>query len=104
MIVKCPVTFDNVRNAKLIFGPDVTSLKGKSVRRKRASIVTDYVEIHREILESCKELEVLTDIIFVKKLPFLVSVSQELKFTTIEYLSSKTEIALVSFIHKIVSY
>ena len=66
MIVNCPVNFDDVKNARLIFGPDVTSLKGKSVRRKRASIVTDYVEIHREILESCKELEVLTDIIFVK--------------------------------------
>ena len=40
MIVKCPVTFDDVKNAKLIFGPDITSLKGKSARRKPASIVT----------------------------------------------------------------
>ena len=41
---------------------------------------------------------------FVNKLPFLVSVSRGLKFTTIEYLSSKTYIALVSYINKIVSY
>ena len=54
MIVNCPVTFSDVKKAKLIFGPDITSLKGKSVRRKPASVVTDYVEIPREILESGK--------------------------------------------------
>ena len=27
MIVNCPVTFDDVKNAKLIFGPDINSLK-----------------------------------------------------------------------------
>ena len=95
MIVDCLVTFSDVKNAKLIFGPDITSLKGKSVRRKPASVVTDYVEIPREIFKSRKELEVSTDIIFINKLPFLVSISRRLNFTVIEYLSSKNEIALV---------
>ena len=104
MIVNCPVTFDDVKNAKLIFVPDITSSKGKSVRRKPDTIVTDYVEIYKEILESCKELEVLTDIMFINKLPFLVRIRQQLKFTTIKYLSRKNEIALVTSIHKIVSY
>ena len=47
MIVNCPVTFSDVKNAKLVFGPDITSIKGKFVRRKLASVVTDYVEIPR---------------------------------------------------------
>ena len=81
-----------------------TSLKGKSARRKPASVVTEYIEIPREILKSRKELEVLTDIMFINKLPFLVSIIQRLKFTTIEYLSSKNEIVLVTSINKIVSY
>ena len=76
----------------------------KSVRCKPASIVTDYVEIPREILESRKELEVLPDIISIHKLPLLVSISRRLKFTTIEYLSSKNDITLVTSINKIVSY
>ena len=67
MIVNCPINFYDVKNAKLIFGPDITSLKGKSVRRKPASVVTDYVDIPREILESRKEMEVLTGIMFIKK-------------------------------------
>ena len=79
-------------------------LKGKSVRRKPESVVTDYVEIPREILGSRKELEVSTDIILIKKLLLLVSIRQGMKFTMIEYLSSKNEIALVTSINKIVSY
>ena len=104
MIVNSPVTFDNVKNSKLLFGPDINSLKGKSVRRNPDSVVTDYVDIPREILESHKELEVLTEIMFINKLPFLVSINQQLKFTMIEYLSRKNEIALVTSIHKIVCY
>ena len=74
------------------------------MRRKPASVVTDYVEIPREILESRKELEVSTGIMLVSKLPFLMSISRRLKFTTIEYLSSKNEIKLVTSLNKIVSY
>ena len=47
MIVNFPVTFSNEKNAKLIFCPDITSLKSKSVMHKPASVVTDYVEIPR---------------------------------------------------------
>ena len=47
MIVNCPLTFSYVKNAKLIFCPDITSLKGKSVRRKLASVAEDYVGIPR---------------------------------------------------------
>ena len=46
----------------------------------------------------------LTDIMFFKKLLFLVSISLGLKFTKIDYLSSKNEISLVTSINKIVSY
>ena len=104
MFVNCPITFSDVKNAKLIFGPDITSLKGKSVRCKTDIVVTDFVDIPREILESRKELEVSTYIMFINKLLFLVSLSRQLKFTTIEYLSSKNDIALVTSMNKIVSY
>ena len=104
IIINCPVTISNVKNAKLIFCPDITSLKGKSVRQKPARVVTDYVGIPREILKSRKELEVWTEIMFINKLPFLVRIIQGMNFTMIEYLSSKNDISLVTSIDKIVSY
>ena len=104
MIFECPVTFDDMKNDKLIFGPEITSSRGKSVRRKLARVVMEYVDIPREIPELRKEMEVLTDIMFVNKPPFLVRIRGGMKFTTIEYLSGKKEIALVTYITKIVSY
>ena len=95
IIVIFPVTFEYVKNAKLIFGPNVTSLKGKSVRRKPDSVITDYVETPQEILKSRKELEVSTEIILINKLSFLLSTIKGLKFNMIEYLSKKSEISLV---------
>ena len=56
MIGNCYVTFSDVKRAKLIFCPDIISLKGKSVRRKPVSVFMDYVDIPREILELRKEL------------------------------------------------
>ena len=50
-IVNCPVTFSDFKNAKLIFGLNITSFKSKSGTCKPASVVTDYVEIPRAILE-----------------------------------------------------
>ena len=41
IIVNCPVTFEDVKNTKLIFVPDVTSLKEKSVRHNPASVVNE---------------------------------------------------------------
>ena len=56
MISNCPVTFQDVKNYKPMFGPDFTLLKRKSVRRKQASVVIDYFEIPQEIINSRREL------------------------------------------------
>jgi hypothetical protein len=101
MIVNCPVTHHDVSNAKKIFGPDTRSLKGKSGRRKTQPVVGNYVAIPREIFAMLKAVEVAIDIMFVNKLPFLVSISKRLKFTTIEYIPDRTGPSLCRSIAKI---
>ena len=46
----------------------------------------------------------MTYVMFVNKVPFLVIIIRGLKFTMIYYISSNTDIALVSSINKIVIY
>ena len=59
------------------------------MRRKPASVVTDYVDIPREIIKPRKELEVSMDIVFINNISLFISISLRLKFTTIECLSTK---------------
>ena len=46
----------------------------------------------------------LTEIMFVNKIMFLMSISKGLKFTMLEYLSNNSKKSLVNSINKIVRY
>ena len=84
MIVNFPVTPRDIKNANKIFGPNAPFMKGKSVRRLPEAVVSNYFEIPEEILSMNVGLEVSVDIMFIDNLAFLVSVSNQLKFTMIE--------------------
>ena len=101
MINNLPVTFRNILNTNNIFGPDVPSMKGKSVRRKQESVVSNYVKIPKGILEINTNLEISVDGMFVKKFLFLVSASKNLKFSTINYTPKMSEKELARYVNKI---
>ena len=45
MIKNCPIDSTDVSNARAIFGPDFSSVRGEMVRRKPKSIVEEYVAV-----------------------------------------------------------
>ena len=83
MITNFPITSCNIQNANNVFGPKISSMKGKSFMRQPEVVVSDYVEIPKEILGINTELEILVDIVFVNNFPFLVSVIKKIKFRTV---------------------
>ena len=44
-IVDCPVTIEDIKIAHKIYGPDVPTLKGKTVRDRPEPVVNDVVDI-----------------------------------------------------------
>ena len=102
LIRNCPVQPRDISVAHKIFGPDVASLKGKTVRRRPEPVVSEYVHVPREILALNNEVEVAADVLFVNGYPFLLSVSRKIKFMTVEYLPRHCEEDLASSIRKIV--
>jgi hypothetical protein len=91
MIHNCPVTPSIISAAHKIFGPDIASLKGKTTRRTPQPVLTDYVQIPKEILELTKDVILAVDVMFVDGILFVVSLSRKIKFTTSEYVPRRSK-------------
>ena len=49
LIANCPITSKDISNAQTIFGPDLASSRGKTVRQAPEPVVTDYVAVPRTL-------------------------------------------------------
>ncbi len=57
IIKNCPVTVEDVNMADQIFGPDMSSLKGKSTRQKPRPVRKDLIEIPKELIAKHKDVK-----------------------------------------------
>ncbi len=68
----------------------MAALKGKTVRKRPEPVKTDIVSILKEIRELHKELTLTIDIFFVNKIPFFLTLSRVLYFTTVTHLPDRS--------------
>ena len=85
-INNCPVTEDDVKIAQDVFGPSGDALKGKTTRAKPSVVRNYYIKIPLQLKNLHQEVILDTDIMWVNKLPFLVTVSHNIDMTTTEYM------------------
>jgi hypothetical protein len=89
-IKNSPVTVEDVMVAHKIWGPSVAALKGKTVRKRPEPIKTDIVSIPKEIHELHKEVTLTINIFFMNKIPFFLTLSRVLYFTTVTNLPDRS--------------
>jgi len=89
-IKDCPGMVKDAMAAYKIWGLSVTTLKGKTVRKKPEPVKTDIVSIPKEICELHKEVTLTIDIFFVNIIPFFVTLSRVLYFTTVTHLPNRS--------------
>ncbi len=65
MISKFPMTVNAVTNAHQIFGPDLAGIRRRMVWRPPESVTTNYVQIHRAVLELHQLVLLAVDVMFV---------------------------------------
>jgi hypothetical protein len=83
-IKNCDVTGQDIINAEDIFGPELGSLQGKTVRT--ASPMVRYgglVPIPATIMTQYQKIILCVDVMKVNKMPFLVSIIRAIKFGTV---------------------
>ena len=86
LIDNLPVTKTNIVHAIKIYGPNTDTIKGKAIRTKPPMVVEDEIKIS-QVLEPMRQSIVIdADLMFLNKMPFLISVTQRIVFTTIEWI------------------
>ena len=88
-------------NARAIFGPDLDSVRGKTVRRKPKSTVEEYVAVPKELVSRHKFISIEADVFFVDGISFLLTVAIKLKFVTLEHTPVSTAKSLVKHIKRV---
>ena len=80
----CPVTPRDVIIANKLFGPDIGTLKGKTTRRGPPIVDSAMSVDTTSILEHYGEITLCVDLMYVNKVPSLVTLSRNIKFGTME--------------------
>jgi hypothetical protein len=89
LLKNCPITTDDIMAAEDMLGTNVQSLRGKQVRCGRQHVVIGRQDVPRTIMEGYKNVTLCIDIMFVNKIPFLVTISRGIKFSTVETLTDR---------------
>ena len=87
-IKNCPVVLDDVINAEKIFGPALSTLKGKSTRRKPKPVLKDEIEIPEELKNLPRDLELCMDVMYINQQPMLTTIDKSIRFRGIVPLNS----------------
>jgi hypothetical protein len=90
LLPNCPsVTRCNILIAEAIFGPDIGSLKGKTVRRGAERVDIGIVNIPASIMSHYRDIILAGDVMFVSTIPSFVMISRHIKCGTTEMLNNQ---------------
>jgi hypothetical protein len=75
---------EDINISEKIFGPDIGALKGKTTCQEPAPVVTDYIAILQELIESHQNIILCRDGMKINSIPFLTTISHNIMYYTTE--------------------
>jgi len=88
LLRNCPMTTKDVNLAEETFGPDISTLKGRSTRPSPTTVVDDLIEIPEELKKMNQYIDLAIDIILINRVILLTSIDRSVKYRTVVPLDS----------------
>jgi hypothetical protein len=76
--------------AEKIFGPDIGTIKGKTLRRTPAPLVKDEIDVPAELTQAQKNVTLDVDGLTVNTQKFLTTISRNLYYRTAHHVTKRT--------------
>jgi hypothetical protein len=89
LIVNNLITQKDIDIAESIFGPEIGSLKGKTIRKTPIPVIDDFIELPRELFEQQEKIVLCIDGIKVNGLTFLTTISKNIFYRTAQFIETK---------------
>jgi hypothetical protein len=103
-IKDCPVTVQDINMTRKIWGKNIAELKVKSTRSKTIPVARDYVKVPMELMKLHKEVFLTTNIFFVNKIPFFLTLSRKICFTAANHLADRTVLQILKAFKEVYQY
>ena len=84
----CPLTKADIQAAEDIYGPNLGALKGKTVDRPNPHVPAGVDHVPTSIMDVHHSVTLAVDVMFINKVAFLITISRNLKFGTVEAISN----------------
>jgi hypothetical protein len=85
-----PVMIQYIDVAMNIWGKNIAALKGKTTWSNTHLVARDYVKVPKELLKLDKYFFLITDISFVNKITFFLTLSRNICFISVNHLTDRT--------------
>jgi hypothetical protein len=86
----CPVAVQDIDVDRKIWGNNIAGLKGKTTWSKSIPVARDYVKVPMELMKLHKEVFLTTYIFFVNNIPFFLTLSRKICFTSVNHIADRT--------------
>ena len=78
MIKNNKISTENVNLAKKALGPDIGSLKGKTLRKRQIPVFSNVIDIPTKLLRVNEEVEISLDSLRINELYFISNISHDI--------------------------
>jgi hypothetical protein len=96
-----PFTTNDILPAKDILGPNIGSSKGKTTHQQPHKVTNNIPLLDPTIRNWYKNITLCADLMFVNKIPFLVTIPRNIWFSTAEALNNQSNTTILAAILRV---